>query len=62
MDNQDWKLPLLNHYIDKWAKDTPDATAVIQHEDNRKVTYKQLKSLADFFALRLVDMGIKKAI
>ena len=60
MDNQDWKLPLLNHYIDKQAKETPNSTAIIQHEDDRKVSYKQLKSLSDFFALRLLDMGIKK--
>ena len=60
MKNQEWKLPLLNNYIDKWAKETPDAVAIIQHEDNRSLTYKQLKSLSDFFALRLIDMGIKK--
>jgi len=60
MENQDWKLPLLNSYIDKWAKETPNKIAIIQHEDNRKITYKQLKTLSDFFALRLVDMGIKK--
>lgn len=60
MENQNQKLPLLNHYIDKWAKETPNATAIIQHEDNRKVTYKQLKSLSDFFALRFLNMGIKK--
>ena len=60
MENQDWKLPLLNNYIDNRAKEMPNSIAIIQHEDNRKVTYKQLKSLVDFFALRLVDMGIKK--
>lgn len=60
MKNQDWKLPLLNNYIDKWARQTPNATAINQHEDNRKVTYKQFRILSDFFALRLIDMGIKK--
>jgi len=60
VDNQEWKLPLINNYLDKWAKKTPKHTAIIQHEDNRYVTYKGLKTLSDFFALRLVDMGIKK--
>ncbi|RLD75168.1 MAG: long-chain fatty acid--CoA ligase, partial [Bacteroidetes bacterium] len=60
MKNQEWKLPLINNYLDKWAKESPNHTAIIQHEDDRFVTYKQLKTLSDFFALRLVDMGIKK--
>lgn len=60
MSNQEWKLPLLNNYLDKWAAETPNATAIIQHEDDKKLTYKQLKTLSDFFALRLLDMGIKK--
>lgn len=60
MKNQEWKLPLINSYLDKWAKETPDNTAIIQHEDDRYVSYKQLKTLSDFFALRMTDMGIKK--
>ncbi|MEN8122579.1 MAG: AMP-binding protein, partial [Bacteroidota bacterium] len=60
MKNQEWKLPLLNNYLDKWARETPDATAIIQHEDDKTLSYKQLKTLTDFFALRLLDMGIKK--
>ncbi len=60
MKNQEWKLPLINSYLDKWAKESPNHTAIIQYEDDRFVTYKQLKTLSDFFALKLVDMGIKK--
>jgi acyl-CoA synthetase (AMP-forming)/AMP-acid ligase II len=33
---------------------------MIQHEDGKTVTYKQFLSLVDFFALRLLDMGIRK--
>ncbi|OQX96900.1 MAG: AMP-dependent synthetase [Bacteroidetes bacterium 4572_117] len=33
---------------------------MIQHEDDKFVSYKQLRTLSDFFALRLLDMGIKK--
>lgn len=59
MENSN-QLPLVNSYIDKWAKNRPDAIAIVQHEDGRKVTYKKFSSLIDFFALRLLDMGIKK--
>ncbi|MCP4021559.1 MAG: acyl--CoA ligase [Desulfobacteraceae bacterium] len=54
------QLPLVNSYIDKWAKATPGAAAIVQHEDGRKVTYKKFSSLIDFFALKLLDLGIKK--
>lgn len=54
------RLPLVNSYIDKWARETPDATAIVQHEDGRELTYKKFSTLIDFFALRLLDMGIKK--
>lgn len=60
MKNQNWKLPMINNYLDKWAKDMPDQIAIIQHEDGREFTYKKLKTISDFFALRLLDMGITK--
>ncbi len=60
MEKQNRKLALINNYLDKWAKESPNNTALIQFEDDRLVSYKQLKTIADFFALRLLDMGIKK--
>ncbi len=60
MNANDWKLPLLNSYIEKWVKETPEKPALIQHEDGKTITYKKFDSLVDFFALRLLDMGIKK--
>lgn len=54
------KLPLVNNYIEKWASESPSDIAMIQHEDGRSLTYKKFASLVDFFALRLMDMGIKK--
>ena len=54
------KFPLLNSYIDYWAGKKPDQPAMIQHEDNKSVSYKKMQSLIDFFALRLLDMGIGK--
>jgi len=56
------RLPRLNDYIKHWAAKSPDKPAMIQHEDGKTVTYKKFLSLIDFFALRLLDMGIKKGI
>ncbi len=58
--NNSNRLPLVNSYIDKWAKESPDAVAIVQHEDGREFTYKKFGSLIDFFALKLIDMGLKK--
>ncbi len=60
MNDNDWKLPLLNSYVEKWARETPEKPALIQHEDGKTITYKKFNELVDFFALRLLDMGIKK--
>ncbi|MBT8489539.1 MAG: acyl--CoA ligase, partial [Deltaproteobacteria bacterium] len=60
MERQYVRLPLLNSYVEHWAKLTPDKPAMIQHEDGKIVMYGQFLKLIDFFALRLLDMGIKK--
>ncbi len=60
MTDNSWKLPLLNSYTEKWAAETPEKIALLQHEDDKTITYKKFNSLVDFFALRLLDMGIKK--
>ena len=54
------KLPLLNDYIDHWSEKRPDQAAMIQHEDGKTVSYEQFQNFIDYFALRLLDMGIKK--
>jgi fatty-acyl-CoA synthase len=54
------RLATVNDYIAKWAERRPDHVAMIQHEDNRAVTYKKFSTLIDFFALKLMDMGIGK--
>lgn len=60
MSVQEWKLPLLNDYPEKWALSSPQKPALIQHEDGKTVTYKQFNSLVNFFALRLLDLGVGK--
>jgi len=56
----DTRLPLVNAYIEKWARERPGQAAMIQHEDNKTVTYKKFAALVDIFALKLLDMGITK--
>lgn len=53
------RLPRLNDYIQHWAREKADHTAMIQHEDGKTLSYKQFDTLIDFFALRLLDMGIR---
>lgn len=52
-------LPVLNSYVEKWAKLSPDQPALVQHEDGKTITYRKFVSLVDFFALALLDMGIQ---
>ncbi|MBA3012074.1 MAG: acyl--CoA ligase [Proteobacteria bacterium] len=54
------RLARVNDYVEKWARQRPDHVAMVQHEDNRSLTYKKFFSLIDFFALKLLDMGIQK--
>jgi len=54
------KLTLVNDYIRKWAAETPDKVAIVQHEDGKQITFKRLATITDFFALRLMSLGVKK--
>jgi acyl-CoA synthetase (AMP-forming)/AMP-acid ligase II len=54
------RLPLLNNYVEYWAENIPEKEAMIQHEDGKTVTYAKFKTLIDFFALKLLDMGIDR--
>jgi len=50
----------LNQVIEHFAKQTPDAIAMHQHEDDKKLSYKQFSNYIDLFALRLLSIGLKK--
>jgi len=60
VSSQRERLPLVTSYIEKWARENPEKVAMLQHEDGKEVTYKRFASLVDFFALRLLDMGLRK--
>ncbi len=52
-------LPLLNSYIEKYARQTPNQAALLQHEDGKTITYRQFVRLVDYFALALLDLGVR---
>lgn len=53
------RLPRVNDYIGHWARRTPEAPAMIQHEDGRSFAYRKFASLVDYFALKLLDLGLQ---
>lgn len=53
-------LPLLTSYLEKWARETPDVVAMIQHETGQEVTYREFLENVELYALRLLDLGIGK--
>ena len=52
-------LPLLNNYIEHWAKVQPNQLAMLQYEDDKQYSYRQFLRLIDMFALRLLRLGLK---
>jgi fatty-acyl-CoA synthase len=53
-------LPLLNSYVEKWAKESPEKVALLQQEDSKSITYQRFVELVDYFALALLERGIQK--
>jgi fatty-acyl-CoA synthase len=53
-------LPLVHDYLEKWAEETPDKEALIQHENGWIVNYRQLNEIVDLYVLCLLKMGIQK--
>ena len=58
--SMNWKLPLLNSYLEKWAGTAPERVAMVQYEDGKTMTYRQFVEAVDLIALNLLDMGLKK--
>lgn len=55
-----WKLPLLTDYIKKWAKVTPEGTALVSANSDVSYNYKEFDEMITLYSLRLKKMGIKK--
>ncbi len=55
-----WKLPLVADYVKKWADITPDNIALMSADSGASYTYREFDEMITLYALRLMDMGIKK--
>ncbi|MBL8894990.1 MAG: AMP-binding protein, partial [Rhizobiales bacterium] len=48
----------IHEYVDRWAEQTPDATAVAE-PDGRTLTYAQLREASRSLAQALADNGVR---
>ena len=55
-----WKLPLINDYVKKWALITPKERALVFCDDGRTYTYAEFDEIITSYALKLMELGIKK--
>lgn len=46
--------------IEKWAKEKPSAIALIDADDDKKITWKEFNQAINVFAIKLWKMGFKK--
>lgn len=53
------KLPLLYDYLEYWAERQPDKLALMQDEDGKSYTYRQLVEIIDAYALSLLSLGVQ---
>jgi long-chain acyl-CoA synthetase len=51
-------VTLVQDFVERWAENTPDASAVI--ESSRQTTYSQLDALANRFAQLLLSHGVER--
>ncbi len=51
---------LLHGNVEKWAKETPDAVAMVEVETGREITYQYFDAVATALAIKLVDLGFQK--
>ena len=55
------KIPhFLNDYVSKHAKERPNEYAIMDADDGRFITWKELETAIDMIALKLLDMGFEK--
>ena len=54
------QLKTVHGYLEYWAKNTPEKTALIQNETGWTVNYRQLNKITDLYALALIKLGVSK--
>lgn len=51
---------LLHGVIAKWARETPDKIALIEHDTGRECSYAQFHQITGALALKLLELGFRK--
>ncbi|MHA1730643.1 MAG: class I adenylate-forming enzyme family protein [Promethearchaeota archaeon] len=51
---------LVHGVVDKWAREKPDAVALVSANDGREFTWHEIKERVDALGLKLVDAGFQK--
>lgn len=46
--------------VEKWARETPDKTALIFYDSEKEITYRELYNMTKMFAFKLYNMGFRK--
>lgn len=57
---ENWKLPLINDYVKKWATITPEEKAFVNCDTGRVYNYAEFEDIITSYAMKLLDLGIKK--
>ncbi len=53
-------LPNIADYVARYAKGRPSETAIIEHNTNEQVSWKQFNTSVSAFAAKLLSIGLKK--
>jgi acyl-CoA synthetase (AMP-forming)/AMP-acid ligase II len=51
---------LLHGNVEKWARETPDAIAMVEVESGREISYQYFDAVSTALAIKLVDLGFQK--
>jgi len=52
--------PRMFDWVDRWAKEKPDALALVEYNTGEEVTWKDFSTKSKAFAAKLLSMGIQK--
>ncbi|QEE18053.1 class I adenylate-forming enzyme family protein [Promethearchaeum syntrophicum] len=52
--------PLVFNWLDHWAKEMPDKTAIIEYNTEKKVSWKEFSEMSKIIAAKLISKGVKK--
>ena len=54
------QYPRMFDWVDRWAKEKPNAPALIEYNTGEEVTWKDFATKSKAFAAKLLSMGIQK--